>query len=104
MSERWIVEPNARRGAWIMNSESGEWTALACGDTDKSAAQHARLIAAAPELLEALTQALGVLDGMTANACKIGLEGTPEWDQVAGAEDIYGVVDKCRAAIETATS
>lgn len=49
----WTAEPKAKRGAWIKGS-TGEWSALACGDTDASANANARLIAAAPELLAAL--------------------------------------------------
>jgi hypothetical protein len=54
MVERWIAEPGAARGAWIKNAQTGEWTALACGDTDESAARHARMIAATPSTLAAL--------------------------------------------------
>lgn len=57
----WVAEPGGGRGAWIMGANR-EWTALACGDTDESANANARLIAAAPELLEALKVAQIWLD------------------------------------------
>jgi hypothetical protein len=51
----WNAEPMTGRGAWVKGS-SGEWAALSCGDTDTTAEANARLIAAAPELLEALNK------------------------------------------------
>lgn len=52
----WAVEEPAARGAWIKGA-TGEWTALACGDNDQSAAANARLIVQAPAMLEALRDA-----------------------------------------------
>lgn len=49
----WMVEPSAAKGAWIQGS-TGEWAALACGNTDATARANARLIAAAPDLLSLL--------------------------------------------------
>lgn len=49
----WVVEQNGGKGAWIAGS-TGEWAALACGDSNATAEANARLIAAAPEMLEAL--------------------------------------------------
>lgn len=43
----WIAELAAKRGPWIKGAASDEWTALACGDTDESAADNAALIVAA---------------------------------------------------------
>lgn len=39
----WFAEPKVGRGAWI-KGKTGEWTALACGDTDKSAVANAQII------------------------------------------------------------
>lgn len=52
----WTVQPNSRtvgRGAWI-HDETGNNVALACGTSDENANANAHLIAAAPELYEAL--------------------------------------------------
>lgn len=48
----WVAEPGVGRGAWIAKAR-GEWVALACGDTDVSAREHAEMICAFPELLAA---------------------------------------------------
>lgn len=56
----WEKEPEAGRGAWIKGAND-EWAALACGDTDESARANAHLIAAAPDLLEALRVLLAYL-------------------------------------------
>ncbi len=55
----WEPEAGVARGAWIQGS-NGNWAALACGETDEEARANARLIAAAPDLYEALQQALAV--------------------------------------------
>lgn len=49
----WVAEPVGGKGSWVKGS-TGEWAALACGDTSESAEANARLIAAAPDMLEAL--------------------------------------------------
>lgn len=51
----WIAEEGVGKGAWIKGA-SEEWSALACGDTHETANANARLIAAAPELLELACQ------------------------------------------------
>ena len=56
----WRAEEGTGRGAWIMGS-TGEWSALACGDTDESARANAQLIAAAPDLYEAALAAKNLL-------------------------------------------
>jgi len=47
----WEREKGAGRGAWI-KGRSGEWAALACGGNDETAEANARMIAAAPDLLD----------------------------------------------------
>ncbi len=49
----WKIEQGGGRGAWIEGTD-GEYAALAAGNTDERANANASLIAAAPELLEAL--------------------------------------------------
>lgn len=49
----WVAEPGGGKGSWVKGS-TGEWAALACGDTSESAEANARLIAAAPDMLKAL--------------------------------------------------
>lgn len=49
----WKAEPGAKRGAWVKGA-TGEWAALACGDTDESASANARLIAEAPNMYATL--------------------------------------------------
>lgn len=49
----WTAEPMVGRGAWV-KGVTGEWAALSCGDTNERAQSNASLIAAAPELYEAL--------------------------------------------------
>jgi hypothetical protein len=39
---------------------------------------------------------------MAEAALEVHLEGTSQWDAVAGGADIYGVQDKIRAALATA--
>jgi hypothetical protein len=58
----WTAEMGAGKGAWVKGS-TGEWSALACGDTDESANANAALIAAAPDLLSACRAALAAFDG-----------------------------------------
>lgn len=48
----WQIETPVGRGSWI--GKDGEWAALACGVTDEIAAANARVIAAAPFMLDAL--------------------------------------------------
>lgn len=50
----WETERGGFRGAWVRGTQTKEWAALACGDTDESAAANAHLIAAAPDMLAAL--------------------------------------------------
>lgn len=58
----WTAEPMVGRGAWVKGA-TGEWAALSCGDTNERAQANASLIAAAPELydaLKAITDCYGV--------------------------------------------
>jgi hypothetical protein len=64
---------------------------------------NARMIAAAPELYEALKAADDAISAMSKTALETGMEGTSQWDAVAGGADIYGVQDKIRAALAKAT-
>lgn len=61
----WVAEPGAKRGAWIKGA-TGEWSALACGDTDESAAANAALIVRAvnchDELVKALEDVLSFME------------------------------------------
>lgn len=50
------------------------------------------------ELVEALNRAKYCMCEMQSTAFKIGLEGTIDWDKVAGGSDIFGAID----AIDTA--
>ena len=59
----WSREVGAGRGAWIAGANMHGWAALACGNTDAEAEANARLIAAAPELYEALQFARDELRG-----------------------------------------
>ena len=53
----WTAEAGGGRGVWIKTA-TGEWSALACGDTDASAAQHAATIIRAVNGYDALVSAL----------------------------------------------
>lgn len=89
----WLAEVSAAKVAWIQGS-NGEWAALACGETDASAAANARLIAAAPDMLEALTALVerdARVDGGTL-LLPIGNHGTA-----------VAVLNRARAAIAKAT-
>lgn len=61
----WTAEPGGKRGSWIKGT-TGEWAALACGDTDESARANAALIVRAVNshaaLVEALRSALAMID------------------------------------------
>lgn len=59
----WAAEPGAKRGAWISGT-TGEWSALACGDSDESAARNARLIAASPALRETVAALADLADAL----------------------------------------
>lgn len=63
----WMAEPMTGRGAWV-KGESGEWAALSCGNTDAIAEANARLIAAAPDMYEALIAALPYIESELDNA------------------------------------
>jgi len=94
----WVAETGAGRGAWIKGSD-GEWSALSCGATDEVAEENARLIAAAPELLDALKW---MVDNDETNE---GDEPIPErngetWDEI-NAYWLDGL-NKARAAIAKA--
>jgi hypothetical protein len=52
----WSIEPCVAKGAWIAGPTK-EWAALACGNTDETARANAKLIAAAPDMLDALKRA-----------------------------------------------
>lgn len=60
-------------------------------------------VAAAPEMLEALQRAEATLELMASSAFRVGLEGTKDWDEVAGGADMHGSSDVIRAAIAKAT-
>jgi len=76
----WEAESGGGRGAWIKGA-TGEWAALACGDTDGSADANARLIAAAPDLLDIACQPkvtdiggtlyIGFYDELSCDACPV---------------------------------
>ena len=51
-------------------------------------------------LREALHRADRLITAIKINAFKVGLEGTSEWDRVAGAADIHGVQDTIQAALK----
>lgn len=63
---------------------------------------NARLIAAAPKLLDACKVAAAALDKMASTASVIGIEGTSDWDHLAGGSDLFGTLDELRAAIAKA--
>ena len=63
---------------------------------------NATLIAAAPDMAETLERAFSALITMVSNAYTVGLEGTSEWDQVAGAADIHGTIDEIRVTLKKA--
>jgi hypothetical protein len=68
----WEIEPNAGKGAWISNDFG--WAALALGNDHDNARANARLIAAAPDLLEALTAlANGVDFNIKNGSCPLDL-------------------------------
>lgn len=58
----WTAEKNGGKGAWIKGA-NGEWSAMACGTDDENADANARLIAAAPDLLEALKVMIDITVG-----------------------------------------
>lgn len=63
---------------------------------------NAHLIAAAPDLYEALARAERTFLAMCEAALATGLEGTKEWDIIAGGADIFGAIDEVQAALSKA--
>ena len=51
------------------------------------------------ELVKALERADAALGRMAESALRCGLEGTKEWDHVAGGADMHGARDAIRAAL-----
>lgn len=77
--------------------------AIVIGDAPGLDAQaSARLIAAAPELLAALERADAMIDRMCTQALACGVAGTPDWDEIAGGADMFGVQDGIKAALAKA--
>lgn len=66
----WSAEPGAKRGAWISGT-TGEWSALACGDSDESAARNAALIAAAPALRDTVVALTDLADAQAQENAKL---------------------------------
>ena len=64
--------------------------------------KEAHLIAAAPALAEALAVTLRCMDTMAEQAYLCGLEGSGDWDKVAGGGDLHGARDTARAAFAKA--
>jgi hypothetical protein len=89
----WEAEPQTGRGAWIKGSD-GEWAALSCGDTDERGRANAHLIAAAPDLYEALA---GVIP---ANVCLTNMRW-PD-DTVVPCDVTLGELRKAAAALAKA--
>ena len=54
-------------------------------------------------LRDALERAAFVLAIMPDIALRVGLAGTPQWDEIAGGSDIFGALDQARAALEAKT-
>lgn len=57
----WEVEPNPGKGSWVGDSK-GNWSALSCGRSNDEGEANAHLIAAAPDMLEALQEAIKELE------------------------------------------
>jgi hypothetical protein len=87
----WIAEPMVGRGAWVKGS-NGTWAALSCGDSDLEAEANACLIAAVPDLLDALKEIVAADDTFRAT-----MSPDVEKDPVTRA------CDAARAAIAKAT-
>jgi len=84
----WVAEPQIGKGAWVKGSD-GQWAALSCGTDDANGAANARLIASAPDLLEALRQLLGnaiVARHQLKNTEDASLVGSALWDTIGQAE------------------
>jgi hypothetical protein len=84
------------RGAWIKDS-SGEYVALACGDTDKSADFHSDLIMAA---LSALPEAIAEVERLTEerDRLRVALEAImfPLQKPISGQDNNQYVIDTYR--------
>lgn len=52
-----------------------------------------------PKLVEALERADKTLNQMADTAFKVGLQGTKDWDDVAGGADLFGASDEIRALL-----
>jgi len=88
----WIAEPGGGRGAWI-KGQTGEWSALACGDTDETAAANARLIEAAPDLLAAC---------QAVNRYALVILSAVDFDQRSHITEVSDAMRQARAAITKA--
>lgn len=92
----WVAEPGGGKGAWI-KGPTGEWAALACGDTDGSAAANARMIAAAPEMFEALEQHEAFLERLIAM-----VSGGSDMSPASIATSMTALLDMSSAALRKA--
>jgi hypothetical protein len=91
----WSIGPHQRiiSSGWSIRIKDGSAIAYVLGEKNPELQANARLIAAAPELLDALRKAIDALAG--------GL-----WDYGPGQDEhdqCNQVVDECRAAIAKAT-
>lgn len=91
----WRREPGVAQGAWIKGS-TGEWVALACGDTPERALANGSLIAAAADLLGACVAFVASEDALLAD-----LRADGELPDLT--EKPWTLVDAMRAAIAKAT-
>lgn len=62
----------------------------------------ANLITPSPDLYGALARAERTFRAMCEAALATGLEGTKEWDIIAGGADIFGAIDEVQAALSKA--
>ena len=70
--------------------------------TDIAATEADALRADNERLRSALERTAYVLTVMPDIAMKVGLEGTSQWDEIAGAPDLYGALDQACAALADA--
>ena len=96
---RWVdgIQPN------LMN-EDAVFIAAANPQTVKSLITAARerdaLKAENAKLREALQKSKASMNIMANKACEVGLEGTSDWDKIAGTADLFGCINMVSAALE----